>query len=104
MQGYEDAFSRDSGKANRKGKAAPIQILLKKALRRRWKHLAEERIDGVSPQIPLGERFWALSPKEKAEIKKLFALEKVRKLITSLQSRQSGAEIEVVDAGYWMKL
>jgi uncharacterized protein (DUF2252 family) len=104
MLGYEDALGPSSGNAGRKKKAAaPIQTLLKKALRRRWKHLADERIDGVSPQIPLGERFWALAPKEKAEIKELFATEKVRKLITSLQSRQSESEIKMVDAAYWMK-
>ena len=104
MLGYEDALAQPSGNTRRTRKAAaPIQILLKKALRRRWKHLADERIDGVSPQIPLGERFWSLAPKEKAEIHELFATEKVRKLITSLQSRSSDSEIKVVDAAYWMK-
>jgi uncharacterized protein (DUF2252 family) len=104
MQGYGDALSLTSNRAPRKGNAsAAIQTLLEKAVRRRWKHLAEERIDGVDPQIPRGERFWALSRKEKADIKKLFATEKVRRLITSLQSRNSNAEIKVVDAAYWMK-
>jgi uncharacterized protein (DUF2252 family) len=103
MQGYEQALTQSHKRLPKKKAAEPIQVLLKKAVRRRWKHLAEERIDGVSPKIPLGERFWALSRKEKTEISKLFAAEPVRKLITSLHSRKSDAEIKVVDAAYWMK-
>jgi uncharacterized protein (DUF2252 family) len=103
IQGYQDAFNRTGG-SSPKGKAAvAIQALLKKAVRRRWKHLANERIDGVSPEIPLGERFWALTSREKKEIKQLFDTEAVRKLVTSLQSRKSDAKIRVVDAAYWMK-
>jgi|HubBroStandDraft_6_1064221.scaffolds.fasta_scaffold85591_2 uncharacterized protein (DUF2252 family) len=103
MQGYQDAFHRTGG-GSPKGKAAvAIQTLLKRAVRRRWKHLADERIDGVSPEIPLGERFWALTSLEKTEIKQLFDTEAVRKLVTSLQSRKSDAEIRVVDSAYWMK-
>jgi len=103
MQGYEQALTQTHQPLPKKKAAEPIQVLLKRAVRRRWKHLAEERIDGVSPKIPLGERFWALSTKEKTEIKKLFAAEPVRKLITALQSRKSDAGIKVVDAAYWMK-
>jgi uncharacterized protein (DUF2252 family) len=103
MQGYEQALTQTRRPLPKKKGAEPIQVLLKKAVRRRWKHLAEERIDGVSPDIPLGERFWALSRQEKTEISELFAAEPVRKLITSLHSRKSDAEIKVVDAAYWMK-
>jgi uncharacterized protein (DUF2252 family) len=103
MQGYEQALTQTRTPRPKKRGAEPIQVLLKRAVRRRWKHLAEERIEGVSPRIPLGERFWALSPREKTEISELFAAEPVRKLITSLQSRKSDAEIKVVDAAYWMK-
>jgi uncharacterized protein (DUF2252 family) len=103
MQGYQQALTQNHKVLPRKKTAEPIQVVLKRAVRRRWKHLAEERIDGVSPRIPLGERFWALSRQEKTEISELFAAEAVRKLITSLHSRKSDAEIKVVDAAYWMK-
>jgi uncharacterized protein (DUF2252 family) len=103
MQGYEQALTQTRKLQPKKKGAEPIQVLLKRAVRRRWKHLADERIDGVSPQIPLGERFWALSRQEKTEISELFGAEPVRKLITSLHSRKSDAEIKVVDAAYWMK-
>jgi uncharacterized protein (DUF2252 family) len=57
----------------------------------------------VKPTIPLGEKFWALSREEKDEIKRLFATEKVRKLIVGLKSRDDDAKIRVFDAAYWMK-
>jgi uncharacterized protein (DUF2252 family) len=103
MQGYQQALAQTRKPVLKEKGAEPIQVLLKRAVRRRWKHLAEERIDGVSPKIPLGERFWALSGKEKTEISELFTEEPVRELITSLQSRKSDAEVKVVDAAYWMK-
>jgi len=104
VQGYEDALRHRSRKPNGKAKAStPIQRVLKLALRRRWKHLAEERIEDVRPQIPLGERFWVLSKEETGAIKELFETEPVRKLVTSLRSRKDDAKIEVVDAAYWMK-
>jgi hypothetical protein len=35
----------------------PIVAVLKKAFHRRWRHLAEERIEDVEPSIPMGKRF-----------------------------------------------
>ena len=35
---------------------APIRAVLEQARRRRWHHLAEERIEYVKPEIPLGKR------------------------------------------------
>jgi uncharacterized protein (DUF2252 family) len=104
IEGYQDALTHPSSKPTGKRKtSAPIQSLLKRAVRRRWKNLAEERIDDVRPQIPLGERFWALSKEEKLRIEELFANDPARKLVTSLQGREDDAQIEVVDAAYWMK-
>ena len=57
----------------------------------------------MKPNIPLGERFWALSKEEKTEIEKLFDTEPVRKLITSLKHRDDDAKVRVLDAAYWMK-
>src|SRR6204780_3368099 len=75
--GYQDALSGKPKAEIRQSE--PIQKLLKKAIRRRGKHLAEERIDDVRPQIPLGRRFWALSKIEKLQIRELFKNEAVRK-------------------------
>lgn len=104
MEGYQDALRHPSGKSmGRKKSSTPIQMLLRKAIRRRWRNLAEERIDDVRPEIPLGERFWALSKEERLQIGELFATEPVRKLVTSLEGRKDDAHVEIVDAAYWMK-
>jgi len=81
----------------------PIHEVLQSALRRRWKHLAEERIDDVEPNIPLGERFWKLSDQERQAIDKLFAEDATCKLMTQLKGRDDDAKVKVVDAAYWMK-
>jgi uncharacterized protein (DUF2252 family) len=80
-----------------------IETLLKNSIRRRWKHLAEERLDTVKPVIPIGKKFWTLDKEERRALTKLFAQEEVRVLATSLKGRDSGDEIELIDAAYWIK-
>ena len=77
---------------------APIQSVLQSALRRRWKHLAQERIDDIEPNIPLGKRFWKLSDTERTAIDELFSQEAPRRLITQLKGRDDDAKVKVVDA------
>lgn len=102
MEGYAAALS---GTASRKAQEPPRQIhlVMKDALRRKWKHLARERIVDTKPTIPLGRRFWALSAKETKAIAELCGSEPVRHLITAVRSRDDDAPVEVVDAAYWMK-
>ena len=104
MAGYQDAVKPGRTKKVKGGEELrPIKIVLAQALKREWRHLAEERIEDVKPTIPLGERFWALSKEERGEIDSLFETEAARKLITCLKHRDDDAEIRVVDAAYWMK-
>jgi hypothetical protein len=65
--------------------------------------LADECIEGVTPEIPLGERFWPLSPREQRAIHEMFSAREVRRLITCLQDRDEGDKVKVMDAAYWMK-
>jgi uncharacterized protein (DUF2252 family) len=103
MEGYEHALS-DPGKNPRKSAApASVQRVLKRALKRRWRHLAEERIEDVRPEIPMGKRFWPVTAAERKEIQRIFRLPEVRDLITSLKSRDKDDEVEILDAAYWMK-
>src|ERR1700685_1323034 len=103
MEGYETALA-NPGKNPRKSAApASVQRVLKQALKRRWRHLAEERIDDVRPEIPMGKRFWPITATERKEIQRIFKLPEVRDLITSLKNRDKDDEVEVVDAAYWMK-
>ncbi len=102
--GYEEALVNPEAKRKPSAKATePIQFVLKQALKRKWRHLAEERIEDVKPSIPLGKCFWTLTKGERLDIARLFGSEKVRKLITSLRQRKNKSAIEVVDASYWMK-
>src|SRR5580658_3733420 len=104
MEGYEGALI-DPGKSRQDSNIAPAPVrrVLKRALKRRWHHLAEERIEDVRPAIPLGKCFWPLSPAEKKEIGRIFKVPEVRNLVTSLKERDKDDEVKVLDAAYWMK-
>jgi uncharacterized protein (DUF2252 family) len=102
--GYEQALNGDfddhDGKADR---PKAVDDLLKRATHRRWRHLAEERLEDIKPTIPLGKHFWALTEKERRELIGLAQSDPVRELITSLKGRRGKDPIELVDAAYWMK-
>jgi uncharacterized protein (DUF2252 family) len=102
IAGYRQALLKKGVKVTEK-EVAPVHLVMQQALHRKWRNLAEERIEDVRPQIPIGERFWTLSAQEKREIDRLFAQEDVRKLITSLKARDDKDKVEVYDAAYWMK-
>jgi uncharacterized protein (DUF2252 family) len=80
-----------------------VRVIMREATSRSWKQLAKERIADVRPTIPPGKRFWPLSPKERRAIQELFDTERLRRLATSLRSRDDDAAVEVQDAAYWMK-
>ena len=102
MAGYQAALAGESdGDEDEKPKS--VRLVLRRALGRRWRHLAEERIRDVRPQIPLGRRFWKLDPDEREEIVALFADEPIRRMVTGFHARDDDAPIEVLDAAYWMK-
>ncbi len=82
----------------------PIRKVMKEASNRRWQHLAEEHIEDVKPQIPLGRKYWALTTEERDEVQRLFHEDSVRRLLAVLCGEEEVAKgLEVVDAAYWMK-
>ncbi len=85
------------------GELAPIRSVLKQSRKRRWEHLAEERIEDVKPNIPLGERFWALDESEKEAITNLFHEEEVQAKVLVVKGREPRTKVTVLDAAYWMK-
>jgi uncharacterized protein (DUF2252 family) len=101
MRGYEYSLRSNTKRLEHQPEA--IQAILKRALRRRWRQLAEERIENVRPTIPRGERFWDLSRGESAELRKLFEMKDVRHLITSMRGRDDDAHVELIDVAYWVK-
>jgi uncharacterized protein (DUF2252 family) len=100
VAGYQASLE---GHAISKRIAEPVREILKRSLKRRWRQLAEERIEDVRPEIPRGKRFWSLSKTEEREIEKTMRSEKVAHLITSLQKRDENDRIRVLDAAYWVK-
>jgi uncharacterized protein (DUF2252 family) len=104
VQGYTLALQPNSKRKSLHGDGLrPVQLVMKEALNRKWRHLAQERIKDARPTIPLGRRFWALTKQEREEIHQLFQSDEVGSLITCLHSRDKEDAIEVLDAAYWMK-
>ena len=104
MDGYEQAFfDLEEGTESECAEPEVAKIAMRNALRRKWRDLARERIKDQRPKIPLGARFWPLTEEERAGINRLFEHEEVRRLVTSLHSRDDDAAVEVLDAAYWMK-
>ena len=102
IAGYEAALVADFDK-DKSHRPKSIQALLAESTRRRWRHLAQERLDTVKPTIPLGKRFWALTPHERDALTRMFESDAVRPTLTSLQDRAKDDPIELLDAAYWMK-
>jgi uncharacterized protein (DUF2252 family) len=103
IEGYQQALKGDFDEGDGAVRPKPVQMVLEQALKRRWRHLAKERIEDVKPTIPIGKRFWTLSKEERRGIADLLDSESVRDLILGLKQRDSSDPIELVDAAYWMK-
>jgi uncharacterized protein (DUF2252 family) len=106
IEGYEAAFAPEvQGETTDSNADMPktVKLVMRDAARRSWKHLADERIEGVRPVIPLGKRFWPLTPDERNAVDALFTDDSVRRLVTALRSRENEAPVRVLDAAYWRK-
>ena len=106
IEGYEAAFMPEArGETTDSHSDMPktVRLLMKEAAGRSWKHLADERIEGIDPMIPLGKRFWRLTPDERTAVDELFGTPDLHRLATSLRSRQDDAPVRVLDAAYWRK-
>ena len=104
--GYEAAFAPEAeGRTLDAAADMPktIASIMRHAAKRSWRHLADERIEGVEPVIPLGKRFWPLTRQERAAAETLFAGDDLRQLVTSLRGREDDAAVRVMDAAYWRK-
>jgi uncharacterized protein (DUF2252 family) len=104
ISGYEGALlDKPTKEAQAGADAEAIQRVMQQALRRRWKHLAHERIKDVQPTIPRGDKFWDLTKAERLDLKELLKSEGLRTLVTALHSRKNDADIDLLDAAYWVK-
>jgi uncharacterized protein (DUF2252 family) len=105
IEGYESAFAGRAGDTNDASGGMPktVRLLMRRAAGRSWKHLADERIEGVAPVIPLGKRFWPLTKAERSAVESLFEQDDTRRLARSLRAFEDDAPLHVVDAAYWRK-
>ncbi len=104
MDGYDGAFDDSFNQAESIGaRPESARLVMQRALRRSWRHLAKERIENTKPNIPLGKRFWPVSEKERNALETLFASEAMRRLVTMLRSRENDARVDLLDAAYWVK-
>ena len=101
IRGYGLALRRPDDR-DKTPEPAAVTTVKRRALGRRWRHLAKERLDDVRPTLPLGRKFWALSEEERASLTALFARPDISKLVLGLNARDGG-EVEMADAAYWMK-
>ncbi|MBI1407542.1 MAG: DUF2252 domain-containing protein [Caulobacter sp.] len=101
MEGYEAALHLDPDEAA----AHPPVIgeVLKQAAGRTWKQRARDRLKHVTPSIPIGKKFWAVSRSERRAIEAMCATDQIRDLATRLKGRKAGADIRLLDVAYWMK-
>jgi len=104
IAGYQSALS-ENFKTDKDNAHRPrvIQRLLAQSTRRRWRHLAEERLDSVEPKIPLGRRFWALTPAERKSLGEMFASDSVRSVLTVLRGHAKDDPVDLLDSAYWLK-
>jgi uncharacterized protein (DUF2252 family) len=106
IEGYQSAFAKDAqGKSldHPDAMSTTVKSAMREAAGRSWKHLADERIEGTEPTIPLGKRFWPLTKEERTVVERLFQEKDVNRLATSLRSRHDNASVRVMDAAYWKK-
>ncbi len=102
VEGYGAALARP-GEDDATPEPAVVKLVKRRAMGRRWRHLAKERIDGTDPCIPLGKRFWAIADRERAALAALFADPDIRQQILSLSPDSHDSDVRLVDAAYWMK-
>jgi uncharacterized protein (DUF2252 family) len=101
VEGYDHALAL--GDEDDTPEPNVVRTVRRRAMGRRWRHLASERLSEVEPGLPLGKKFWPLGGDERAELDTLFASDAVRAAILSLNSRGADDRLRLIDAAYWMK-
>jgi len=101
VQGYGHAMV--DGNATVAPEPNVVSAVRRRSLGRRWRHLADERLDDVEPRLSLGRKFWALQDQERAALETLFKEPAIIAMILSLSRREDGNQVRLVDAAYWKK-
>ena len=101
IAGYCDGL-RGKASAAKATSIDPIQRVMKEAVNRTWKHLAQERIEDATPKIPLGKRFWPMTPEEHEEVRELFRGDTAEQIARCIGG-DAAIKVRLLDAAYWVK-
>lgn len=101
--GYVYALEHNGKASDQLQKPVLIHTVMKNAFKRTWQSLAEERLNGLKPEITLGKKFWPLLKKEQKEIISVFNQQDIQDLVTMIGHRDESAELKVIDSAYWVK-
>jgi uncharacterized protein (DUF2252 family) len=102
IEGYEQAIA-EFERGDVGDEPDLVRTVRRRALGRKWRHLARERLEDVKPSIPLGKRFWPLQPAEQSALEKVVEDPVVSGMILPLDQRGEQRVPSLVDAAYWMK-
>jgi uncharacterized protein (DUF2252 family) len=103
MAGYLEALAEPTETTkNTDSRSATVRFLVREALRRKWRHLHRDSI-GKRPKFKLGRRFLPLVPEERVAVEAFLSRERIRQLVTRIESRDDDAKIKLLDAAYWVK-
>ncbi|HZK99604.1 MAG TPA: DUF2252 family protein [Caulobacteraceae bacterium] len=103
MAGYQAAVGGEGETGGPSKRPRAIDAALNRSIARRWRDLAQARIEDVLPRIARGTRFWDLGEDESAALAELFSTDDVQRMVTALKSRDADADVSLIDAAYWMK-
>lgn len=102
VTGYARAM-RDPGGDDSGPEPDVVRSVKRRALGRRWRHLAKERLRTEEPMIPLGDKFWPLDSEERNGLAAVLAEPDVTALVLALDDKDRDRTVRLVDAAYWMK-
>ncbi len=80
-----------------------VRAVRRRALGRRWEHLAGERLDDADLRFPIGAKFLPLSEDEGLALTELFGESRIRSRILKLNGRDEEDRFRIVDMAYWKK-
>ncbi|WP_132386020.1 DUF2252 family protein [Novosphingobium sp. PhB165] len=107
VQGYEEAFASVAepagGEDGNSAEPQAVRTVRRRALGRKWRHLARERLEDVEPAIPIGKRFWPVDIAERAALREVITHPPVSRMILSLDRKGENRTPIMADAAYWMK-
>lgn len=103
VAGYAAGLDAPDAEVTNNDASAILRRLLRRSTRRRWRHLASERIEDITPTIPIGKRYWPLAAAERDALAAMLGSADVSADLQQLGGAGEGAPVDLLDAAYWLK-